>query len=132
MLDSISVPRRSYDFEDYIDILRRNFRWVIAPAFLGLVISIVVAYSMPDVYISTATIRVTPQQISERLIQNVTSQDVADRISGMAQIIYSRATLTSIINNFHPVQEGAEKRTFARRHREHEKGRHYPGIRQHG
>ncbi len=100
MLDSIAVPRRAYDFEDYIDILRRNFRWIIAPAFAGLVVSVVVAYSLPDVFISTASIRVTPQQISESLIPNVTSQDVADRISSMAQTIYSRSTLTSLINTY--------------------------------
>src|SRR5579884_3811578 len=100
MLDSISVPRRAYDFEDYIDILRRNFRWIIAPAFAGLVVSVVIAYSLPDVFVSQATIRVTPQQISEQLIQNVTSQDVADRISAMATVIYSRAILTSLINQY--------------------------------
>lgn len=100
MLDSISVPRRAYDFEDYVDILRRNFRWIIAPAFTGLVVSVLVAYAMPDVFVSTAQIRVTPQQISEQLIQNVTSQDVADRINAMAQVIYSRATLTSLIQTY--------------------------------
>src|ERR1700685_248709 len=100
MLDSIAVPRRAYDFEDYIDILRRNFRWLMAPTFAGLVISVVVAYSMPDVFISTATIRVTPQQISPDLIQNTTSQDVADRINAMALIIYSRTTLTSLITSY--------------------------------
>jgi uncharacterized protein involved in exopolysaccharide biosynthesis len=100
MLDSISVPRRAYDFEDYIDIVRRNFRWIIAPAFAGLVISVVVAYSLPDVFISAAAIRVTPQQISPELIRNVTSQDVADRINSMAQVIYSRTTLTSLINTY--------------------------------
>ena len=100
MLDSISVPRRAYDFEDYIDILRRNFRWIIAPAFAGLVVSVVVAYSLPDVYISSASIRVTPQQISPDLVRTVTSQDVAERINGMAQVIRSRTTLTSLINSY--------------------------------
>jgi len=36
MLDRLSVPRRALDFEDYIDIIRRNFRWLIGPAFAGL------------------------------------------------------------------------------------------------
>ena len=100
MLDSIAVPRRAYDFEDYIDILRRNFRWLIGPTFAGLVISVVVAYSMPDVFVSTATIRVQPQQISSDLVQNTISQDVADRINAMALIIYSRSTLTALINTY--------------------------------
>ena len=49
---------------------------------------------------SWATIRVTPQQISPELISSVTSQDVADRINSMALVIYSRATMTSLINQY--------------------------------
>ena len=100
MLDSISVPRRSYDFEDYIDILRRNIGWLIAPAFAGLVIATVVAYLQEDTYISSATIRVVPQQISTKLYDSFTSQDVADRMNSMAQTVLSRQALTGMINNY--------------------------------
>lgn len=99
MLDSLSVPRRTFDFEDYIDIFRRNFLWIIAPAFLGLVISTVSAYVMKDTYFSAAMIRVTPQQINPDVFTPLTSQDVADRISSMAQFIESRDSLQSIINS---------------------------------
>ncbi len=100
MFDTASVPRRSYDIEDYIDILRRNLRWILAPAFAGLVIATVIAYSKEDKYISSASIRVVPQQVSAEVVKSLTTQDMADRINGMAQSILSRATLTSIINNF--------------------------------
>ncbi len=100
MLDSLSVPRRPFDFEDYIDILRRNLRWLIAPTFAGLVVSTVVAYMMEDTYVSTALIRVDPQQISPELIASTTSQDAADRISSMAQTILSRSTLTDLVTTY--------------------------------
>ena len=102
MVDSASIPRRSYDFEDYIDILRRNVAWLIAPAFAGLVIATVVAFffNREDTYISWASIRVTPQQISETMFKTVTTQDVADRINGMAQVILSRQSLENMITNF--------------------------------
>ena len=100
MLDSLTVPRRPYDFEDYIDILRRNFAWILAPAFLGLIISTVTAFMMPDTYYSGAMIRVTPQQISTVVVRPTTSQDVADRISSMAQVILSRNTLSGLINQY--------------------------------
>src|SRR3954447_2836397 len=100
MFDTASVPRRSYDIEDYIDILRRNMRWILAPAFAGLVIATVIAYSKEDRFISSASIRVVPQQVSSEIVKSLTTQDMADRINGMAQSILSRATLTSIINNF--------------------------------
>ncbi len=98
MLD-ISVPRRSYDFEDYIDILRRNFVWLIAPAFLGLVIATVVAFSIEDTFVSGATIRVTPQLLSGSVVTNITTQDVADRINSMSQTIMSRNVLASVITS---------------------------------
>ncbi|MBV9269227.1 MAG: hypothetical protein JO061_23865, partial [Acidobacteriaceae bacterium] len=101
MLERISVPRRPMDFEDYMDILRRNFRWVLAPAFAGLVISTVVAYLLPDTYVSTALMRIVPQQIPESFVQNASSQQIADHINAMAENILSRNTLTSLINTYH-------------------------------
>jgi polysaccharide chain length determinant protein (PEP-CTERM system associated) len=126
MLDSISVPRRSYDFEDYIDILRRNFVWLIAPAFLGLVIATVVAYSLEDVYVSAALIRVTPQQVSEKIFTPITSQDVADRINSMSQTIMSRNVLASVITS-----NGIYKKELSKEPMEDvvEKMRHNIGIR---
>ena len=100
MLDRLSVPRRALDFEDYIDIIRRNFRWLIGPAFVGLVISTVVAYFMQDTYVSQAMIRIVPQQIADDLVKNVSAQDVSDRISGMAQQILSRGTLSNLIESY--------------------------------
>ena len=85
MLDRLSVPRRALDFEDYIDILRRNVRWIIGPAFAGIVVSTVVAYLMEDTYVSQAAIRIVPQQISGDIVRSINSQDVSDRINGMAQ-----------------------------------------------
>ena len=87
MTDSASIPRRSYDFEDYIDILRRNMAWLIAPAFAGLVIATVVAFliNRQDTYVSWANIRVTPQTISTDLYRVVTTQDVADRINALVE-----------------------------------------------
>jgi len=100
MLDRLSVPRRPFDFEDYIDILRRNVRWIIGPAFAGIVISTVVAFMMEDTYESKALIRIVPQQISGEVVHSISSQDVTDRVQSMAQTILSRSTLTSLITQY--------------------------------
>jgi polysaccharide chain length determinant protein (PEP-CTERM system associated) len=100
MLDRLSVPRRPLDFEDYIDILRRNLGWLIAPTFAGLVISTVVAFFIPDLYVSSALIRVVPQQVAPDLVKNTSTQDIADRINSMAQNILSRNTLANIITQY--------------------------------
>ena len=100
MLDRLSVPRRALDFEDYVDILRRNVRWLVGPAFAGIVISTVVAFLLEDTYQSTALIRVVPQQISDNIVRSISSQDVTDRIQSMAQQILSRSTLTALITRY--------------------------------
>jgi polysaccharide chain length determinant protein (PEP-CTERM system associated) len=100
MLEQLSVPRRPFDFEDYVDIMRRNRAWLLAPAFFGLVLSTVLAYSIDDTYVSDALIRLVPQQINESLVETATSQQVADHINAMAESIKSRNTLTNLINTY--------------------------------
>jgi succinoglycan biosynthesis transport protein ExoP len=100
MLDRLSIPRRALDFEDYIDIFRRNIRWIIGPAFAGIVISTVVAYIMEDTFVSAALIRVVPQQISGEIVRSISAQDVSDRINSMAQQIESRSTLSALISTY--------------------------------
>jgi len=100
MLDKASVVRRTLDFEDYIDILRRNVGWIIAPIFAGLVISTVVAYLLEDTYESHALIRIVPQQINDTLVQNASAQDMTGRVEAMRQTILSRTTLTNLITTY--------------------------------
>jgi uncharacterized protein involved in exopolysaccharide biosynthesis len=100
MLDRLSIPRRALDFEDYVDILRRNVRWIVGPAFAGIVVATVVAYLMEDTFVSQAAIRIVPQQISGELVHSINSQDVSDRINGMAQQILSRSVLSSLIASY--------------------------------
>jgi len=76
-----SVSRRPPDIEDYIDILRRYRSWIIGPTFAGLVIATVIAFLWPDTYVSTAVLRITPQQVSEKLVPSSTSMQMFDRLT---------------------------------------------------
>ena len=100
MLDRAAVPRRTFDFEDYVDVFRRNVGWLIGPAFLGLVLSTAVAYVMPDTYVSHALIRIVPQQVPENLVQTAVNQQLADRINAMAETIKSRNSLQNVITTY--------------------------------
>ncbi len=92
-----SVSRRALDVEDYIDIVRRHLSWIMGPLFAGLVISCVVAFLLPNTYVSSAMLRITPPQISESLVQSTVSQQMGDRIAQMQQDILSRGSLSAII-----------------------------------
>jgi polysaccharide biosynthesis transport protein len=93
----VSVSRRPPDVEDYIDMLRRYRSWIVGPMFAGLVISTVIAFFWPDTYISTAVMRITPQQIPDKLISSAITSDMAIRLQQMETDILSRTSLAEII-----------------------------------
>jgi succinoglycan biosynthesis transport protein ExoP len=93
----VSVTRRPPDVEDYIDMLRRYRSWLIGPMFAGLVVAVVVAFLWPDTYVSTAVMRITPQQISDRLVPTVVNMQMQQRLQQMQQEILSRGSLSELI-----------------------------------
>src|SRR5258708_2089244 len=93
----VSVSRRPPDIEDYIDMLRRYRSWLIGPAFIGLVGSVVVAFLWPDTFVSQAVMRITPQQISASLVPMVVNMQMQQRLQQMQQEILSRSSLSELI-----------------------------------
>lgn len=98
--EPFNIPRRTLDVEDYIDILRRHKGWIFGPFLLTLVASVVGVYLWPDSYVSTAVIKVTPQQVPQSMVPSAINQLMTDRINSMEQTILSRTVLTTIINTF--------------------------------
>ena len=96
--DLQTISRRPMDVEDYIDVVRRHKAWIFGPLFASLVISVVIAFLWPNTYLSVASIRVVPPQVSESMVPTNTNMDFQGRINSMTQQILSRGTLTSIIN----------------------------------
>jgi succinoglycan biosynthesis transport protein ExoP len=93
----LTVSRRALDVEDYIDILRRHSSWILGPLFAGLVISCVIAFFLPNTYVSAAVLRITPPQISEALVPSTVTQQMNDRIAQMQTQILSRTSLSELI-----------------------------------
>src|SRR6185295_10245467 len=93
----VTVSRRPPDIEDYIDMLRRYRSWLIGPMFIGLVVSVVVAFLWPDTYVSQAVMRITPQQISANLVPTVVNMQMQQRLQQMQQEILSRSSLSELI-----------------------------------
>ncbi|HEV2201486.1 MAG TPA: hypothetical protein VGR73_16830 [Bryobacteraceae bacterium] len=98
--EGFSVPRRTLDVEDYIDIVRRHKGWIFGPFLFTLVASVVGVYLWPDSYVSQAVVKIVPQQVPTSMVQSAINQQMSDRINSMAQTILSRTTLTTIINTF--------------------------------
>lgn len=92
------VARRALDFDDYLDILRRQAGWILGPAVAALVVSVVIAFLWPDTFVSVATIRVAPPQVPENFVPANVNIDLEGRVNSLVQLILNRATLTNIIN----------------------------------
>jgi len=95
----VAISRRTLDLEDYIDIARRHVGWIAGPMLAGIVISIVVAFVMPNVYVSSAEMQITPAQISESIVKTTTNQLLTERILQMQSEILSRTSLSAIIQD---------------------------------
>jgi polysaccharide biosynthesis transport protein len=93
----VSVSRRPPDVEDYIDMLRRYRSWILGPAFAGLVAAVVAAFVWPDSYISTAVMRITPQQVPQTLVPSAINSQMAERLTQMQTEILSRTSLSEMI-----------------------------------
>src|ERR1035437_7584931 len=65
--------------------------------FLGLVAAVVVAFMWPDTYVSQAVMRITPQQISDRLVPTIANMQMQQRLQQMQQEILSRGSLAALI-----------------------------------
>jgi succinoglycan biosynthesis transport protein ExoP len=95
----VTVSRRTLDLEDYVDVARRHVGWIVGPLLAGIVISIVVAFVLPNVYVSTAEMQITPAQISETIVKTTTNQQLNERIIQMENEILSRTSLSAIIQD---------------------------------
>jgi uncharacterized protein involved in exopolysaccharide biosynthesis len=60
-----------------------------------------VAFALPNVYLSTAEIEITPATISESLVKTTVNQRLTERILQMEQEILSRTSLSAIITDPH-------------------------------
>ena len=95
----VPIARRTLDIEDYIDLARRHVAWIVGPTFAGLVISTVVAFSMANIYVSTAQMQITPQQISATIVPTTINQQLTERILSMENDLLSRTSLSNIIQD---------------------------------
>jgi polysaccharide biosynthesis transport protein len=107
-LQEFQAGRRELDVSDYLEIARRNLPWLIAPAFAGLVIATLVAFLLPDVYISRAQVKLTPADVPDALIPKLqTSLD--ERVNQISAEIQSRTMLTEAIKRLNLYEKDRKK-----------------------
>jgi uncharacterized protein involved in exopolysaccharide biosynthesis len=93
----VSVSRRPPDVEDYIDILRRYRSWIIGPTFAGLVISVVVAFFWPDMYVCSAAMEIKPGAVPNGFLPSAISSQMGQRLQEMNYEILGRDNLIVLV-----------------------------------
>ncbi|MSV28082.1 MAG: hypothetical protein EXQ52_04970 [Bryobacterales bacterium] len=88
------------DVEDYVDVIRRHWAWIVGPTFASLVAAVIVAFLWPDTFVSYAVMRITPAQIPERIVASNFNMQMAERLNTMLQDVTSRDSLIGIIRKF--------------------------------
>jgi uncharacterized protein involved in exopolysaccharide biosynthesis len=95
----VPISRRPLDLEDYVAILKRHSGWILAPAYIGLVISIVIACSLQNVYTASARMQIQPSQISDNVVPTTVNQRLTERIDQLRGIVTSRERLAQALQD---------------------------------
>lgn len=101
-----SGEERTKDLSHYLEILLRRKWQILSPAALLFALSVVLAFYLPSVYRSTASILIEEQDIPPELLRSspngyVDQRNYADqRIQVISQQIMTRANLWQIIEKF--------------------------------
>ena len=85
---------------DYIQIIRRRKWSLIIPAFIVFIISVIIAFTLPPVYRSIATILIEEQEIPADFVITTVTSYAEQRIQSINQRIMSTTKLLEIIKRF--------------------------------
>jgi polysaccharide chain length determinant protein (PEP-CTERM system associated) len=96
---------------EILDIVRRRRTSLVLPAVLVLAAGVLVAFLLPAVYKSSATILIEEQEIPAEFVMTTVTSFAEQRIQQITQRIMSFARLLEIIQRFNLYPEMKESRT---------------------
>jgi protein tyrosine kinase modulator len=82
---------------DYLSLVRRRKWWLIIPAVVCIVGSLLLAYFLPRVYRSAATITVASPSMSADVLKQAGPLSRDDRVRAISQQLLSRAVLEQVV-----------------------------------
>ena len=91
---------QSADIRQYWDAVKRRKLQIFIPALLVFSLSVVIAFILPPVYKSDATILIEAQEIPEDFVRSTVTGYVEERLQMITQLVLSRARLQEIIDRF--------------------------------
>lgn len=84
-------------FSDYLAVLRHRWRPASAAFIVIFVAFVVMAYTIPAVYVSSATLQIEPSEISSDIVGSTTTTYVEERLQAVSQRVMATNNITAII-----------------------------------
>lgn len=102
---------QTQSMNDYISLLKRRKYYILIPFLAVVIISAVVAFTLPSIYRSSCKILVEGQQIPSEFVRTTVTTVVEEAIQTITQQIMSRSKLSEIIKRFNLYEDMRGKRT---------------------
>jgi uncharacterized protein involved in exopolysaccharide biosynthesis len=105
-----NIERGPQSLKEYTDLLRRRKWQIFIPWLVVFGAITAIAFLLPSVYRSTATILIESQQVPQDLIRTTVTGFAEERIKSITQQIFSRKILINIIEDFdlYPEKRGKD------------------------
>jgi len=86
--------------KDYLALLVRRKWWIMVPCLLLFLVSCVVVYRLPNIYISETLILIEPRDIPDDFVRDLITMDSEERLDVLEQTVLSRTNLFQIVTEF--------------------------------
>lgn len=94
------MERHALDLSDYLVVLQRRKWYLIIPALVVFMAAIGIAFGLPAIYRSTATILIEQQDIPQDLVRSTVTSYATERIQIISQRVMTRENLWDIAQKF--------------------------------
>jgi len=91
---------RTYNFDDYMEIVRRRIWYIIIPFLVIMIGTALYAMFAPRLYKASTLVLVTPQKVPESFVHPTVTSRIEERLQSIAQEVLSRTRLEQIISQF--------------------------------
>jgi polysaccharide chain length determinant protein (PEP-CTERM system associated) len=94
------LGHRELNMQDYMDILKRRYKLILACTILLLGIGAGLSYLLPPQYVSQTLVLIEQQKVPEDYVKPVVNEDLGARLASMREQILSRSRIEPIIERF--------------------------------
>src|SRR5215831_8322171 len=92
-------PNTRMDFRAYAEIGRRRMWWIILPAVGVFVCTVVAVFRLPNIYRAETVILVDSQQVPDKYVPDITTGDIAGRLTTLQQQVLSPTRLATLVES---------------------------------